>query len=190
MSRKVDEDIIFKNASPAELDGFDRSFDNCQFIGCDFSYADLSNKTFIDCTFDTCNLSLIKLGGAGLQNVNFKDCKLTGVNFSGASNFSFSVSFKSCQLDYSIFTGKKMKAAKFADTSLSEVDFTEVDLTNAVFEHCNLNRAVFNRSILKGTNFVTSYNIVIDPENNVMDKAKFSHDSLAGLLAKYNLIIK
>jgi fluoroquinolone resistance protein len=186
----IDEDITFKNARPEELAGFDRTFDNCKFISCDFSYADLSNKTFVDCRFENCNLSLIKLVNAGLQGVVFTDCKLSGVNFSVCSNFSFSVSFDNCNLDYSIFTGKKLKATRFGNSTLNEADFAGADLTNAVFDHCNLNRSVFNRTILKGANFTTSYNIIIDPELNTMDKAKFSRDSLAGLLTKYNLVVK
>ncbi|WP_158828789.1 pentapeptide repeat-containing protein [Mucilaginibacter lacusdianchii] len=188
--RQIDEDITFTNVKPEELAGFDRTFDNCQFINCDLSYADLSNKTFVDCRFNNCNLSLVKLGGVGLQGVSFTDCKLSGVNFSVCANFSFSVSFTNCNLDYTIFAGKKLKGVKLLNCTLNEADFSEADLTNAVFDQCNLNRTVFNRTILKGANFLTSYNMVIDPEINTMDKAKFSHESLSGLLTKYNLVIK
>ena len=190
MEQKIDEDITFKRISAAELEGTERTFENCTFLKCDFSYANLSNLTFINCVMEGCNLSLMKIGNTGIQDVDFIDCKITGVNFSDSSNFSLSVSFIKCVMDYSIWNKKKIKGTKFTDCSLAEAAFNECDLTNAVFSKCNLNRTIFNRSILKGADFSTAYNFNIDPENNTMTKAKFSADSLSGLLTKFNLVIE
>jgi uncharacterized protein YjbI with pentapeptide repeats len=89
-----------------------------------------------------------------------------------------------------IFNNKKLKGTLFDDCLLAEADFTEADLNNAVFNKCDLNRAIFNRTQLKAANFTTAFNFDIDPENNTMTKAKFSADSLAGLLTKHKLIIE
>lgn len=189
MEHKFEENSIFKNITGAEIEGHERCFEDCQFINCDFSYANLSYITFINCVMDTCNLSLIKLTATGLQGVEFKDCKITGVNFGESSSFSLEVGFKKCVLDYTVWHKKKLKGTTFDDCSFEEADFSETDLTNALFQKCNLNRAIFNRTILRGADLRTAYNFNIDPENNTINKAKFSADALNGLLIKYNLVI-
>ncbi|MGZ3822509.1 MAG: pentapeptide repeat-containing protein, partial [Mucilaginibacter sp.] len=79
MEQKFDENTIYRNLKPSDLEGRDRIFEDCKFINCDLSYANLSRITFINCEMDTCNLSLIKITDAGFQSVDFKDCKITGV---------------------------------------------------------------------------------------------------------------
>jgi uncharacterized protein YjbI with pentapeptide repeats len=93
-------------------------------------------------------------------------------------------------LDYTVWHKKKLKGTVFNDCSFEEADFSETDFTSAVFEKCNMNRAIFNRTILKGADLRTVYNFNIDPENNTVNKAKFSADALNGLLLKYNLVIE
>jgi len=190
MEQQLYEDQVYKSLKAADIEGRDRIFEGCSFINCDLSYADLSHITFINCVMDTCNLSLAKLGNTGFQEVEFRDCKFTGVNFSASNNFSFSVSFTKCILDYTIFQKKRLKGTKFEDCSLIESDFSEADLTSAVFSNCDLNRTIFDRTILKGADLSTATNFNIDPENNTIAKAKFSAHALAGLLVKYNLIIE
>jgi len=190
MEQKFEEGTVYQNIKPADIEGLDRTFENCTFTKCDLSYANISHITFIDCIFDTCNLSLIKLTETSLQNVDFKDCKITGVNFGESSSFSIAVSFTKCVLDYTVWHKKKLKGTQFIDCSFEEADFSETDLTNAVFEKCNFNRAIFNRTILRGADLRTAYNFNIDPENNSINKAKFSSDALGGLLLKYNLVIE
>lgn len=190
MEQKFDENTIYRNIKASDLEGHDRTFEDCKFINCDLSYANLSHITFINCEMDTCNLSLIKITDTGFQNVDFKDCKITGVNFGDSSSFSLSVSFTKCMLDYTVWHKKKLKGTIFNECSFEEADFSETDFTNAVFEKCNLNRTIFNRTILKGADLRTAYNFNIDPENNTITKAKFSSDALGGLLIKYNLIIE
>jgi fluoroquinolone resistance protein len=190
MEQKFDENTTYKNIKAADLAGHERIFEDCQFINCDLSYANLSHFTFINCVMDTCNLSLVKITDTGLQSVDFKDCKITGVNFGESSNFSLEVSFTKCVLDYTVWYKKKLKGVVFNECSFEEADFSETDFTNAVFEKCNLNRSIFNRTIIKGADMRTAYNFNIDPENNTITKAKFSADALSGLLIKYNLVIE
>jgi fluoroquinolone resistance protein len=190
MKQHFNENTVYRNIKSSDIEGIEQTFEGCKFIGCDFSYANLSHITFINCQMDTCNLSLVKITETGLQSVAFKDCKITGVNFSDSSSFSLAVSFTKCVLDYTVWHKKKLKGTLFEDCSFAEADFSETDLSNATFEKCNLNRAVFNRTILKGADFRTASNFNIDPENNTVGKAKFSADALAGLLVKYNLVIE
>ena len=85
---------------------------------------------------------------------------------------------------------KKNRKAKFINCSLKGTDFSEADLTSVIFEKCDLSTAVFMRSTLSGANFVSSYNFTIDPEKNLLRKAKFSVDGLAGLLENYGIIVE
>jgi len=190
MEKEFFEDQIFTNISPQLIQGSNLIFENCHFLNSELSYADLSKSVFVDCIFQDCNLSLVNVNDTGFQNVRFQDCKLTGINFSGCKDFSLSLKFEGCNLDYAVFYKKKLKGTEFIACSLIEVDFSEADLSKAVFEHSDLNRAVFNLTILKGADLTTATNFIIDPEANSLTKAKFSADTLAGLLTKYDLIVK
>ena len=73
---------------------------------------------------------------------------------------------------------------------MQEVDFTECDLTNAVFDNCDLMKSNFDNTILEKADLRTSYNYSIDPEINLIKKAKFSIPGVTGLLDKYDIIIE
>ena len=84
----------------------------------------------------------------------------------------------------------KLKKARFKNSNLSEVDFTEADLTNSLFDNCDLSGARFEKTILEKADLRTSRNYSIDPELNKIKKAKFSIQSIAGLLDKYDIEIE
>jgi uncharacterized protein YjbI with pentapeptide repeats len=83
-----------------------------------------------------------------------------------------------------------MKNTVFTNTILKEVDFSEVNLAQAVFRNCDLTRTIFDRSVLDKADFSTSFNFYINPERNRLKKAVFSSNGLIGLLSKYDLVIK
>ncbi|MGZ4060247.1 MAG: pentapeptide repeat-containing protein, partial [Bacteroidia bacterium] len=119
-----------------------------------------------------------------------KDCKLIGVNFYECTDFLFCASFENCIMDYVSFAGKKMNKTIFLNCSLKEVNFSNSDLTGSSFKNCNLERSIFNRTQLKNVDFTSAFNFALDPEVNFIKKAKFSKDSLQGLLAKYDIIVE
>lgn len=190
MPSQLIEDKIFTKITAETLSGYNSTYENCSFVNSDLSYADLSSITFVNCSFEGCNLTLVRLSDTGLQDIRFKDCKLSGADFSKSRDFLFEVKFDGCILDNAIFYKKKNKGAKFTDCSMIETDFTEVDLTDAAFVNCNLNRAFFSRTILKNADLRTSYNYTIDPDTNMLKKARFSVHGLPGLLAKYDIRIE
>lgn len=190
MQPQHQEDQTFTKIIADQITGRNRTYENCRFINCDFSYANLYSLVFTDCIFEDCNLSLADVSSAGFQNITFKHCKLSGVNFSKSIDFLFEVHFEYCILDNAVFYKKKNKKARFSDCSMVETDFTECDLTDAKFINCNLNRAFFSRTILKGADLRTSYNFIIDPDDNQLKKAQFSVHGLPGLLSKYDIKIE
>ncbi|MBS1503741.1 MAG: pentapeptide repeat-containing protein [Bacteroidetes bacterium] len=190
MSASIREDQTFTKITVADPVLTSRQFEYCKFISCDLSGADFSNTLFIDCVFEDCNLSLANMSGTGLQNIRFKNCKLNGVNFGRSLDFLMEMHFDGCNLDKAVFYKKKNKKAIFKDCSMVEADLTEADLSDCKFDNCNLHRATFDQTILKNTDVSTSYNFIIDPDNNIIKGAKFSVHGLPGLLVKYGIEIR
>lgn len=188
MLNHIEEDNTFTGLTT--LAGLAQTFDNCKFIDCELPAADLSNITFIDCKFEGCNLERSVVFKTGFQGAFLKDCNVNGIDFSKASDFLFGMSFEGCTLNNAILYKKKNKRARFTDCSLKEADLTECDLTDAIFTNCDMHRTVFSYTILKNADLRTSYNYIIDPDENTLKKARFSVHGLPGLLAKYDIRIE
>jgi len=165
-------------------------YDNCSFLNCNFANSNLSEFVFTECIFSECNFSLSKIRNSAFKDVKFKDSKLLGLHFEDCNQFIFDVSFENCQLNLSSFYKINLKSILFIHCNLQEVDFSECNLTSAVFKECDLLGAVFENTNLEKSDFVSSYNFSINPEINRMKKAKFSLQTLSGLLTKYDLVIK
>jgi uncharacterized protein YjbI with pentapeptide repeats len=185
----VHERKRFANVNYAGKRLENREFIKCEFADCDFSKGDLRGNDFVDCHFKNCNFSMVDIGGAGFRDVVFTGCKILGVDFARCNKFMFSFSFIQCHLDYSTFFGAKLSKTHFKECSLKEVDFSESDLSGSVFEGCDLFNTRFLRTRLEKTDFRTARNFAIDPDANVMKKAKFSVLNLSGLLSKHNIDI-
>ncbi|MGN5953855.1 pentapeptide repeat-containing protein [Sphingobacterium lactis] len=183
----VDQDYKQLNASdliePAE-------YEYCRFENCNLEKANLSSYKFVDCTFKHCNLSLATIEHAMFQDCKFQDCKLLGLRFDSANQFNLSFSFESSILDHSSFYNCKIKNTLFQSCKMHEVDFESCDLSQAKMSDCDLLHASFVQTNLEKADLSSSFNIQLDPENNRLKGAKFSSQSLAGLLTKYKIVIK
>ena len=164
-------------------------FENCTFINCNFSGIDLSDVIFYESKFLDCDLSNVKLLNTAFQEVTFKNCKLLGLRFDECKPFLLAFSFDSCTLNYSSFYQLKIPKTTFKGSNLLEVDFTEADLQYSNFDVCDLSGALFNNTILENTDFRDSRNFNIHPEANYIRNAKFSSESLLGLLFKYEIYV-
>ena len=162
-------------------------FENCTFINCNFSGIDLSDVIFYESEFLDCDLSNVKLLNTAFQEVSFKNCKLLGLRFDECKPFLLAFSFDSCTLNYSSFYQLKIPKTSFKRSTLLEVDFTEADLQYSNFHTCDLSAALFENTILENADFRDSRNFNIHPEANYIRNAKFSADSLLGLLFKYEI---
>lgn len=78
----------------------------------------------------------------------------------------------------------------FTECRLEEVDFTETDIGESVFDQCDLMKTIFQHTDLTGVDFTTSYNYVLNPEENTIKWAQFSLEGVGGLLLKYGIIIR
>lgn len=167
-----------------------RDFENCTFTDCDFRDCLFQTVSFIDCNFVGCNFADTKINYVSLRGVFFTKCNFTNVNFAMTDQVIFDFGFKDCLLDYAKFYALKLKKMQFINCSLVAADFMGCDLTEAVFDFCNLRHAVFIDTIAEKADFTTSYDFVIDPEQNKLKKARFSVEGLKGLLAKYDIVVK
>ena len=190
MDNNLHEDKTFENIDFTAAKAGIREFADCIFINCNFNKADLSNDDFMDCQFRLCNLSLAIMENTGLKNVRFTGCKLMGIDFSRCNNFNFSATFENSPLDYCSFYQKKMKKTSFSNCSLKDADFTETDLSGALFTDCDLLNASFIQTNLEKADLRTAKNYALDPEMNKIKKAKFSFPGIAGLLARYDIVIE
>ncbi len=164
-------------------------YEDCNFTNCNLEAVNLAGIRFTGCVFTECNMTMVKLHKTAFREVSFVNCKLLGLHFNDCHDIGFSVSFTDCILNLSSFYQRKCKGICFENTSLTEVDFAEADLSSAVFEKCNLLGANFEHTLLEKADFRTAYNYSINPDTNRIKKAKFSLTGLPGLLDRYDIDI-
>ena len=73
---------------------------------------------------------------------------------------------------------------------MQETDFTSADVTAASFNDSILAGAMFDNTTLEKADLRRAIGFSIDPENNRINRAKFSVDGLLGLLHKYNIEVE
>lgn len=165
-------------------------YEKCIFFHCDFSETNLYAIVFSECEFLGCNFSLANIAKTAFRKVKFKDCKLLGLRFDYINDFLLAFEFENCNLNLSCFQGLKIRATKFINCTLQEVDFCNTDLSNSILHNCDLTRATFLNTILEKADLRTAYNFSIDPELNRIKKARFSTNGISGLLDKYDIEIE
>jgi fluoroquinolone resistance protein len=184
------EDKTFDNIDFTQKSLANNIYTNCVFNYCNFIKTDISYASFEDCTFNICIFSETIVNLTRFKNVIFNETKMMGFHFNNCKEFLFELTFKNCPLDYASFFEKKMRNTIFTDCSLKEVDFAKADLTSATFTNCDLQDAVFDDTILEKADLRTAINFRIDPQQNKIKKAKFSHLGLEGLLGKYGIEVE
>jgi uncharacterized protein YjbI with pentapeptide repeats len=165
-------------------------YENCKFIGCDFSNVDLKNCIFDSSVFIDCNLTNVKLKNTTFSDHLFVNCKLLGLHFDDCKEFGFAANFENCNLNLASFFKRKIKGTKFKNCSLHEVDFTEADLSLCLFDNCDFRLATFENTNIEKADFRSSMNYRINPSTNKIKKAKFSLQGVIGLLDQYDIVIE
>ena len=166
-----------------------QAFEQCVFRKLDVARMIFAGASFVNCRFEDCILTRVDLKNTKLYDVNFLTCQLAHVDFGLCNAFGFHVNFQTCQLDYTVFLNRKLKKANFTDCSIKEAHFLNCDLSGSVFKGCNLELTRFEANNLTQVDFSSSYNVVLDPDDNKVKKARFSIHELPGLLTKYDLVI-
>lgn len=181
--KRFDQQDFFTNPLAAG------EYEDCQFINCNFSDADLSKIRFIESEFIDCNFSNATLRETAFQDVRFNRCKMLGLRFEDCDQFVFAVEFKGCQLNHASFYQMKLNRVVFQECQLHGVDFIETNLGNVSLQHCDFLDASFENTNLEKADLRGSTNFSINPEVNIIRGAKFSQSALAGLLEQYQIKI-
>lgn len=183
-------DETYKGNDFSVEEKLEANYDNCEFFDCSFAGADLSDLNFEDCTFKSCDFSNAKILNTAFKTVSFNSCKLIGLQFEMCNPFLLAFTFNSCILNYATFYQLKIPGTRFSKCMLLEADFTESDLTGATFEDCNFSGAMFGNTRLENADFRGSVDFSIDPEQNQLSGARFSLETLPGLLQKYGIKVQ
>ena len=183
------ENTTFKKEDYTTLPLEPWEYEGCTFINCNFYDSRLSDTTLRNCTFQNCDLSLVRTDASTFDAVQFIDCKMVGFRLDLCSTFLLWVSFENCILKYAQFLNLPLKETEFIKCDLQEVDFTGAHLWSSIFKECDLLGALFHLTNLEKADLCSSFNYIIDPENNIITKAKFWRAWIAGLLMKYNIDI-
>jgi len=111
------------------------------------------------------------------------------LRFDSLNQFNLELDFQECILNHSSFFGCNIKGTNFSNCKLIDVDFENTNLTNSIFVGSDLNGAQFINSNLEKADFRECQNVFLDPDLNKIKAAKFSLQSLPGLLEKYKIQI-
>ena len=190
MNKDYTSDHIYSGENFSEDPLGPGEYEACTFTNCVFSESDLSDYVFADCNFDHCDLSMSQLKGTAFREVTFRYCKLMGMHFDDCNDFSISMHFDSCILDFASFFRLKLRNTSFVKCKMESTDFAEADLSNADLSGSDLKDAIFDNTILTGADLRTASNFSIDPEINKITGARFSLLYLAGLLGKYRISVE
>ncbi len=175
--------FLKENIKKAEYEG-------CTFRNCDFSRQHLSGFIFSDCRFMDCNLSLVSVKSSALKEIEFIDCKISGVDFSQVNPFLLELKFVGSIVENCIFQDLGLKKTSFVNCSLKNTDFSGAKLTEAKFLDCDLSDATFDNTDLQKADFRTSKNFRINPTKNQLAGAKFSRNTIDGLLLDFKINIE
>lgn len=178
--------------TPSELCEIE-SFENSEFICCEFRGLDLRNfklkgTKFIECYFDNCNLSNVDILGATFRDIKFSHSKCIGINF-GDANSLFELKFNDSILDYCRFENVSLVGSTFIRTSFKEADFHSSTFEKCDFSESNFNGANLNGANLKSSDFSHATNFYIDVRNTNIRGCKFTMPEALNLLSPFEVEI-
>jgi len=160
------------------------------FRNVDFSGKDFTNSRFSDCTFENCNLSNINMGNTRFLNARFDGCKILGINFTRCNHFLMRMDFSRCIIQMCTFIHLEQKGICLKECKIYDCDFGYADLQGADFSGSDLRDSIFQNTNLSGASFINAINYSINPNENIIKKAKFSFPEAMSLLDKFDIIIE
>ena len=183
----------FKNLKLDDQEVRGKTFHDCTFVHCSFHETAFLACSFQQCSFEHCDLSLMTVKASRFQDVAYTHCQLAGVDWSMAAPARLTTQtplrFTSCSLNYTTFTGAKLKGACIRDCIARDVDFSETDLENADCRGTDFSNSRFQNTNLGGADFRGACNYLISPTQNRLKGAHFSLPEAIGLLYGLEIIL-
>lgn len=191
------EDLTISDVTAHDAQFDDKHFLDCNFRNCDFNESSFTMSSFSNCSFTDCNLSLIKIGDSRIENTQFMQCKMIGIDWTQAiwnnntskKKANFSIEFKDCTLNYSIFIGLNLYKAMFVECSMREVGFESANLQESDFSNSDLTGAIFNETNLSKANLSLAKNYTINVCRNNILKARFSMPEAISLVYALDIVL-
>lgn len=142
-------------------------FQDCTFVGCDFSGARWRSVRFIGCTFHRCDVSLVKPTDCTIGDSRFEDCRMLGVDWTLAVWPRVPLhepnTFVRCDLSMSTFTDLVLGATRFEECRLREVSYRNAKLGEAVFDGSDCSGTDFLGADLSGAGLRRVADLHLDP---------------------------
>ncbi|MEK7447194.1 MAG: pentapeptide repeat-containing protein [Patescibacteria group bacterium] len=168
----------------------DKTFIKCHFYHCFFNEQNLRECIFEDCNFEGCDLSLSKLNNCRFTDVEFKSSKLIGIDWTKSSKTFLEVGFENCNISHSIFMGLNLKKTKIQACEAKDCDFTDTNLTESSCNDTDFTESIFSNTNLTSADLSHAKNYLIDPNFNIVKKAKFTFPEVMGLLSNLDIIVE
>ncbi|MBS0287549.1 MAG: pentapeptide repeat-containing protein [Proteobacteria bacterium] len=168
-----------------------KEFDNCTFMGSNFSETEFIQCKFNECHFINCNLSLIKVNKCMFFDTLFEESKLIGVNWTKATwpniKLTCPIRFLKCIINDSSFMSLSIREISIVECKAHDVDFRDADCYEADFSHTDLLNSLFNNTNLSYANFAEAINYQINIYHNEIKGAKFNLPEAANLLRSLDI---
>jgi len=184
------EDAVFSGVNADTEPGIfaDREFSRCTFRSIQLHSTSWKSTKLEDCVLENCDLSRAQTAGLALREVTFKDCKLMGIDWSSVQSYP-SVSFERCNLSYASFGRLALNKTRFTDCVLTEANFIETQLADAIFDGCELSGTRFERCDLRRASFADTRGLLLDPKSNNVKGTRIPVDAALRLAESLGLRI-
>jgi uncharacterized protein YjbI with pentapeptide repeats len=177
---------IFHGISVKSQTLSNKLFEDCGFIGCDFSDATLSNCKFVDCTFTNCNCCNLRIHDTRFANIEFIESKLLGIDWTRAKwpriVMSAPLKFHKSVISDCTFFGLTLEETVIEECKAHGVDFREANFARSNFRHTDFLNALFGKTSLEEADFSFATNYSIDVFENRIERGRFSRDEALSLL--------
>lgn len=172
----------------------DINFVDCKFFNCKFTEIQIIRCSFVDCEFYNCSFLNMEFKYTDAVNNKFKSCIIFGINWSEIKRnkgaFQPFLLFENCTIKYNVFIDLNLKKFDFSSNNLIDSIFEQCKLQESKFCNCDLKNTTFDNNDLSKSDFLGSKNYLINIENNILKKAKFSFPDVINLLNSLDIEIK
>lgn len=167
-----------------------KTFVKCHFYHCIFNGQILRECSFEDCKFENCDLSVVKLNNCRFTDVQFNSSKMLGIDWTKSSKTFLEISFEGCNISHSIFTGLNLKKTKLQRCEAEDCDFTDTNLAESLCNDTDFAESTFSNTNLTSADLSHAKNYLIDPNHNLIRKARFTFPEVVALLSHLDIIVE
>lgn len=167
-------------------------FYDCDFDSCVFQEVRFVGCRFYNCSFKDCDLSLSSVNDCLFSETAFMKSTLVGINWAQISQATLiqkPFAFEQCILNYSTFIGLNLPKLHMVECVARDVDFAEVNLTDANLSKTDFAESHFRQTNLTRADFTDARNYTINPSSNTLTQAKFALPEALSLLRNMDILL-